>query len=38
MSFESEMKKKELDAAFDIERYNKEFTNDAVTKQYLLEQ
>ena len=38
MSFESEMKKMELDAAFDVERYNREFTKDAVTKQYLLEQ
>ena len=38
MSFESEMKRKEVDAALDAERYNKEFTKDVVTKQYLLEQ
>ena len=38
MSFESEMKRKEVDTAFDAERYNKEFANDVSTNQFLLEQ
>ena len=38
MSFESEMKRKEVDTAFDAERYNKEFAKDVSTNQFLLEQ
>ena len=38
MSFESEMKRKEIDTAFDAERYNKEFAKDVITNQFLLEQ
>lgn len=38
MSFESFTKKKEVDAAFDAQKFDKEYMKDIVTKQYLLEQ
>ena len=38
MSFESEMKEKELAASIEKQRFNTKYMKDIVTKQYLLEQ